>query len=243
MDTYFDKIFIINLDRRKDRWDKMKLRLKKYNINNYERFVAIDGEHCQNKIHEKHSIFCKMIQNSLDNKRNPLLKGEVGLILSTIEVLKIAIKRNYKRILLLDDDILFHNNFHNEFNKSIKKLKEWKLLYLGSTYAFNTPIKMNGLIGEIPKNISRFWGTYAYGIDSCIYKEYMLLLMNSLTPLDSEPIHTLLRKYYSECFMIYPNLIIADVGDKSDIREIKYDRIYYGNIYKWDLKLYDFSII
>ena len=43
-----------------------------------------------------------MIQNSIDSKRTPLLKGEVGLILSTIEVLKIAIKNNYKRILLLD---------------------------------------------------------------------------------------------------------------------------------------------
>ena len=243
MDTYFDKIFIINLDRRKDRWQKMENKLKKYNIHNYQRISAIDGELCQNKIHEKHTLFCKMIQNSIDAKKQPLLKGEVGLILSTIEVLKIAIKNKYERILLLDDDILFHHDFNNQFNNIIKGVDKWKLLYLGSTYSFFKPIEIKNHIGYFPKDIERFWGTYAYAIDSSIYKEYMLLLMNSLTPLDSQPIHSILHKYYKECFMIYPNLIIADVSDMSDIRGVKYDREYYSKIYKWDLSLYDDSII
>lgn len=243
MNTYFDKIFIINLDRRNDRWKKMEHKLKKNNIHNYQRISAIDGELCQNKIHEKHTLFCKMIQNSIDSKKQPLLKGEVGLILSTIEVLKIAIKNKYKRILLLDDDILFHKDFNNQFINIIKNVKDWRLLYLGSTYSFYKPLKIQKYIGHFTQDIERFWGTYAYAIDSSIYKEYMLLLMNSLTPLDSEPIHTLLHKYYNECFMIYPNLIIADVSDMSDIRGLKYDREYYSKIYKWDLQLYDDSII
>ena len=242
MDIYFDKIFIINLNRRPDRWSKMEQKMKKYGITNYTRVEAVDGELCQNKIHAKHQIFCKMIQNSIDSKRTPLLKGEVGLILSTIEVLKIAIKNNYKRILLLDDDIVFHKNFHKEFNRIVKPLDGWKLLYLGTTCAYTRQFVVNNNIATFPKDIKRFWGTYAYGIDSSIYKEYMLLLLNSLTPLDSEPIHTLLRKYNEDCYLVCPYLMIADVADKSDIRNISYNLEYYAKVYNWNTALYDYDI-
>ena len=41
LNTYFDKIFIINLDSRTDRWKECEELLKLYDITNYERVSAI----------------------------------------------------------------------------------------------------------------------------------------------------------------------------------------------------------
>ena len=41
INTYFDKIFIINLDKRTDRWNTIVENLKQNNIYNYERISAI----------------------------------------------------------------------------------------------------------------------------------------------------------------------------------------------------------
>ena len=41
---FFDKIYILNLKKRKDRFLKMKKRLAFVEINNYEFFQAVDGE-------------------------------------------------------------------------------------------------------------------------------------------------------------------------------------------------------
>ena len=43
INIYFDKIYVLNLNHRVDRMNKMISRLKKNNITNYIRFPAING--------------------------------------------------------------------------------------------------------------------------------------------------------------------------------------------------------
>src|SRR3989338_1323938 len=41
---FFDQIYILNLDRRADRWERMKQQLAKHQIHDYQRFSAIDSQ-------------------------------------------------------------------------------------------------------------------------------------------------------------------------------------------------------
>ena len=98
----------------------MKRKLGMYNIK-YDIFEAIDG---------------KSISNV------PLLRygnrGAVGTKQSHLAIVKDAIYRNYKKILIFEDDIIFHKNFDENFNRQyenvLKVNPRWDLLYLGCSF-------------------------------------------------------------------------------------------------------------
>jgi len=49
LDKYFDKIYCINLDRRKDRWKETEKELKKWGLlDQVERYSAVDGTSLEN---------------------------------------------------------------------------------------------------------------------------------------------------------------------------------------------------
>lgn len=78
MSKYIDKIIYINLNKRSDRKEKIEKELNNFNLE-YERFEAID-----------YPSF-----------------GSYGCGLSHLYVLKLARERNYKNILILEDDFQF----------------------------------------------------------------------------------------------------------------------------------------
>ena len=89
------KINIINLKERTDRWKDCLIQLKKYNIENYERFEAIRPD--LKKIDP--------IQYSKNNLKmdEKYIIGALGCKLSHIEIIKNAKKNSYKQILILED--------------------------------------------------------------------------------------------------------------------------------------------
>jgi len=89
---FLDKIFYINLDTRKDRREKIEHELDSYNLE-YERFNAI-----KNKF------------------------GALGCYQSHLTILKLAKERNYKNVLILEDDFTFVVD-KDEFKNSISKLQ------------------------------------------------------------------------------------------------------------------------
>lgn len=97
MSNNIDKIIYINLEKRKDRREHIETELNKFNLQ-YERFEAIQTEGF----------------------------GILGCGLSHLQVLKIAKERNYKNILILEDDFTFivskddfETNLNNFFNLDI----------------------------------------------------------------------------------------------------------------------------
>lgn len=77
-----DKIIYINLNKRADRKISIENELESYGFKNYERFEAIET----------------------------LGMGFIGCANSHLSVLKIAKERNYKNILILEDDFVFSVN-------------------------------------------------------------------------------------------------------------------------------------
>lgn len=104
VNEYFDRVVVINLDRRPDRIEILGPQLDKLEIQ-YERFSAIDGK---------------------ERGISPVLAGK----LSHVEVLK---GQNGQKVLILEDDANFVDGFNEKFSEVIETLPwNWDIFYLGA---------------------------------------------------------------------------------------------------------------
>jgi len=118
LNDFFEKIYCINLDTRIDKWNECEIEFKKLNIE-VERFSAING-------------------NPLFKEGMNLNAGNYGLVLTNQEIMIEVALKNYKNVLILEDDVMFINNFYSYFFDKIKSLPEdWDLLYLGGNNHFH----------------------------------------------------------------------------------------------------------
>jgi GR25 family glycosyltransferase involved in LPS biosynthesis len=121
VNEFFDKVVVINLDRRTDRMEKLDLQLKELGIQ-YKRFSAVDA-----------------IKLNID----PIVAG----LRSHLQVIKDNIG---KRVLVLEDDAHFVDNFNEKFDKVMQTLPEdWDIFYLGALVPKD--------VGQI-NMVNRHWG-------------------------------------------------------------------------------------
>lgn len=134
LNDFFDKIYCINLDRRKDRWLEVSKLFNKHNLV-VERFSACDGIP-ENYTHPK-EIDEWNRPKSYSGKLNA---GEIGCSLSHKAIMKLISKKKYKSVLILEDDVDFVKNLTSEFNKMIQHLPEdWDMLYIGGNNKIGHP--------------------------------------------------------------------------------------------------------
>lgn len=123
LNTYFDKMYCINLKRRPDRWAEMQVQFKKHNIA-AERFEASDG-----------NVFNWKAKGGYAVIKAASFKGNMGCIASHVRIYKEMIEKNYQRVLIIEDDCDFVNNFHEQFEKYIGDVpSNWGLLYFGGVH-------------------------------------------------------------------------------------------------------------
>lgn len=104
VNEYFDKVVVINLDRRTDRMEQLVPQLEKLGIQ-YERHSAVDGK---------------------ELGINPIFAGTM----SHVEVLK---NNRDSRILVLEDDAQFVDNFNEKFEEVMQTLpNDSDIFYLGA---------------------------------------------------------------------------------------------------------------
>lgn len=113
LDRYFDHIFVINLDRRADRWDHARSELEKLNIK-AERFNGYD----------------KPIYDTVPN-------GNMGCTASHRALLEVIAYHRWRRVLVFEDDFVsLFDDVNEKFEAMIGEVPEnWDLLYLGGHYA------------------------------------------------------------------------------------------------------------
>ena len=156
---FFDKIYILNLKKRKDRFLKMKKRLAFVEINNYEFFQAVDGEimvSIFNMISDKNIFF----QNS----------NYLATTLSHLSIYYDALMNKYKKILILEDDVKINVNIKEIFENIKEQIPEnYDILYLGyiplsddlSMWNYNL-IDKNMYISDNIFKAKSLWALYAY---------------------------------------------------------------------------------
>lgn len=103
---FFDAIYCINLSREKERWLRMQRRLRRLGIlHRVRRFDAIDTP-------DLHHIGCA---------------------LSHRKIVEEARDKGYRSVLVLEDDVLFHDKTLDSLRQSLTELEgqEWSVFYLG----------------------------------------------------------------------------------------------------------------
>lgn len=121
VNEFFDKVVVINLDRRTDRMEKLDSQLKELGIQ-YKRFSAVDGK--------KLNI-------------DPIVAG----LKSHLQVMK---DNSGKKVLVLEDDAYFVEDFNEKFDKVMQTLPEdWDIFYLGALLPKD--------VGQI-NMVNRHWG-------------------------------------------------------------------------------------
>ena len=113
-----DKIYYINLDRRPDRKQHILKQIYTENIpyDKVQRFRAIDGKFHQ-FTKEELDMFKNFSLNGSDNAK--LIMGNQ---LSHYYILKEMVKKKYKYILVLQDDVVFKKEFNRHLDNVLSNL-------------------------------------------------------------------------------------------------------------------------
>lgn len=114
--------FVVNLDRRLDRWENFEKKATELKFLQYKRFSAVDG----NKLKPN-----PQLQRIFDNNDYNMRKGMVGCAMSHIKLYIDLIKSDNDAYLILEDDLDFVPDFKNKLVHLCKQAKDWDLLYLG----------------------------------------------------------------------------------------------------------------
>lgn len=210
--------YVLNLDRRLDRWELAKQRFAKTCFNPI-RFSAIDGS-------------CPEFQIKHKNTKINLF-GALACLLSHMAILKDAIEKKYEKIAVFEDDVVFSKNFNLEI---LKNFNNWKLIYLGASQTNWSKIEFK----EGYYHPNNTLGTWAMLIDCSIYEH----ILNVYSRLELSADLALAKEFENDpdCYVVYPNLCMADVSS-SDIRNYKMNQESFNNKCKWDLDLYNFHQI
>jgi GR25 family glycosyltransferase involved in LPS biosynthesis len=165
LNNYFDKVYVINLDKRKDRLKACKKEFKKIGAK-FERVSAIDG-----------STLDIEIENPKGLRWN---KNAYALALTTIKILEEAIEKGYNNILIMEDDIEFHPLFDIIGKRVLGTIPEnYDLAFLGYTHTM-APIRYNGYW----QKMNAAFSCHAYAVNKHIMNFYLSLLKNLDAPID-----------------------------------------------------------
>jgi GR25 family glycosyltransferase involved in LPS biosynthesis len=137
-----DKVFVINLKHRTDRWQQVQEQLQRYNIQNVERFDAVcptSSDMVQSLMQEfglqqQHiDYFYQDAVNYTPHNLDKYVFGTVGCLCSHLSIIRLAKERKYHNIVILEDDFLLsYSNWMDIFYQGIQELpNDWHMLYLG----------------------------------------------------------------------------------------------------------------
>jgi GR25 family glycosyltransferase involved in LPS biosynthesis len=114
--------FVINLDYRQDRWEKMQKRFKNTSLR-LTRWSAVNGKNLNEEYIKKvTTTFCNYFCSH----------GMIGCWLSHYFLWKYIVENKLDKVLVLEDDAIPIDNFDEKFNSVSKKFpKDWDLIYLG----------------------------------------------------------------------------------------------------------------
>jgi len=128
-----DEIYMINLDRRPDRKQRMDYNFHHLGLD-YRHFAAVDGRVLGPEYLLEEGI--NMLPGfSEPYHGRPLKMGEVGCFMSHYNLWKDIVEKKYDMVLIFEDDIRFEPFFISKLENLLKELRlrrdDWDLVFLG----------------------------------------------------------------------------------------------------------------
>lgn len=141
-----NNVFVINLDRRKDRLKSCSDRLKSLNIP-FTRFSAIEPDMKIIKDDQLWKNSYQGISHDKSLKFKNYLKGSIGCKMSQYSVIKIAKDNDLPYVVVFEDDIILLDNADDilkEVYSFINNKNDWDILYLGGKITGKIHETVNG---------------------------------------------------------------------------------------------------
>jgi len=222
------KTYVVNLDRRSDRWDSFKKNASNViDFMNYERFSAVDGKLIKNT---------SQLQQIFESNDYYMRRGMVGCLLSHVKISTELINSDYDYFVVLEDDVEFTPDFKNKFDHIMSQVnnKNWDLIFLGHHVRDTNRQKDELVKDKIPVLTKRdaYWsflnslgGTGGYIISK--FGAQKLLDFIDKNGGSSNGIDTLIQKSANDLDVYYPipHLIFTECyrGDNNIDTDIQYD--------------------
>jgi GR25 family glycosyltransferase involved in LPS biosynthesis len=266
---FFERVVVINLERRRDRWAKTSARLSRAGIV-AERISAVDGEersateawreYCQRTLPTpvdevlsplqffagKHSELARATWREAKSGRKGIPTSGAFAYLSTMRnIIREFLEGNQAHLLILDDDVVLHRQFGLLFAAAIGGLPaDWLILQLGSLQYHWKSKWISQANGFLYQTNGVAIGSHALGLS----RKAALLLLNEITdpvlPFDIGALSATIQKYPTRCYVVTPNAVIQDLSLGSDINSsLSQSQDGLGDVikrYRWIIRDYDF---
>jgi GR25 family glycosyltransferase involved in LPS biosynthesis len=268
-----DNIYVMNLEKDLFKYNILKGKLDEKNIK-HERFICIDGYNDSLSLIEKEKAFKRVVDEYRDSPLyEPILirgaeilanghgafrsRGAMGCLLSIKKIFENAVENEYKKILIFQDDIYFHNHFEEMLEERAGTIESSSVFWLGATeyqpYLKNVkwgdPNWNYGGIGW--KRIKyestlKTCGMFGVIIDKKIFEPVINLLKFKYFAGDQSLSIIANNMFADTSWVSYPNIVIADTtfsntfegasyGDKRIHRPLSET----ADNMRWNLDFYD----
>jgi glycosyl transferase, family 25 len=229
---FFEHAYVINLDSRTDRWEKMQSQFTEMGIDGVERFSAISFDQLENdppppQFRNRSWALALRNGKSIATFEKKLF-GAWACLRSHLEIIAHAKNEGWPWVLIMEDDCEFEPYAKPVMELASKQIAghDWDMLYLGGK------CKQKGFKKRLSPNLSsvnRLLQTHAYVVRSTIYEKIL-----REAPLAGMPIDV----YYSEillptikALLIEPqvayqrlhetsNISLANKGQKFKLRDV-----------------------
>lgn len=192
MSIVFAKPVCINLDRRPERWRRIRAELAQHGYDDVERFAAIDGNAIEIPAHWTHTA------------------GAYGCLRSHVQLVSEARDAGAASVLIFEDDAVLDPEFEHKFARFIKEVPgDWDMLYFGALHK-DEPVKISAHVGRITRANS----TFAYALKRTVFDEFIALNERAEHVLDMNS-YRLQQRFNCYCFM--PNLAWVE-AEYSDVQ-------------------------
>ena len=205
----FDWIYYINMDKRTDRREHMERQLAKFNLA-AARVSAVDG-----KSLEWHQ--------QLGTQTTYWNHGALGYCISYQNALIDAIKNNYQRILIMDDDAVLTDNFLDVLSKAYDSLpNDWHLLYLAANHSKESMPTAQERVSDSLYKMKGSVGSHAIIINRPAFETILNFASTPYSPLD---VYLSVYQQVCPCYIVYPGLATQMAGHSDIInKEVDYTK-------------------
>ena len=203
LNLFFDKVYVINLAKDKVRLANFKVEAARTGVK-ATRVPAISGK---NK---------RVIFNGKESEG--WNRNAAALALTTLNIVKKAKEKGYKRIFIFEDDAyMIHSNFQTIFRKAssvlpTKEKGDWDFLHLNSFDEYPSE-----WVASCLKKLGGAWCCQAYGINENVYDAYIEKLEKFDRPIDKMTME--LHKERGKSFATHPHIVYHMTHRPSSLRE------------------------
>lgn len=203
LNNIVDKVYVINLDKDKERLESIRSQLKEHDIQ-FERFSGINGSTIGND--NRLTDFCNSFCTN----------GTKGCALSHRTLWETMIKENYESICIFEDDAIFNKDFNNHLQLLFGAIpRDYDIVYLGNHFYCGDTSTYNQFTTKLFNIKTSEYDTGILKVAGCGgFHGYILSKKGALKLLDSQTnfhIDIDIMKIKLEAYAFHP--VLVESGD------------------------------